>query len=141
MLALRFLLSAAFLAVSAVGQAVSIQSPAPGTTVAPGANITVQLGTTDSLTNVVHETVVIGIQSCPGGNCFPTSEGLGQILYQGSYNPQFGSGSDDLYEDFSVQIPASIAAGEAQLGVAHFYLIGAGFWPILQVINETIYIS
>ncbi|KAH7929599.1 hypothetical protein BV22DRAFT_1029214 [Leucogyrophana mollusca] len=141
MLALKSLLSVAFLAASAVGQYLAIQSPAPGTTVAPGTNITVQVATNDYVSSVDEVALVIGIQSCPGGNCFPTSEGVGQVLFQGPFDPQTGPEADNFYEDYSVQIPASIAAGEAQLGVALFNLIGAGNWPTLQVTNETIYIS
>ncbi|KAH7929626.1 hypothetical protein BV22DRAFT_1029253 [Leucogyrophana mollusca] len=140
MLALKFLLSVALLAASAVGQYLTINSPASGTTVAPGSNITVQLGSGDGPTTVVEVAVVIGVLSC-GGNCVSTNEDIGQVLYQGPFNPQPDPGTATFDEDFPVQIPASIAAGEAQLVVALFSLTGAYLYPQLEVLNQNITIS
>lgn len=111
----------------------------------------------NDLTGSEEISIVIGIQSCPTGDCLPISEGMGTVLYEGPFNPQYGLGADDPYEDFSVQVPASFATGQAQLGLAHFTLIGVRYslvifdvqiWhalqaiylPFLQLVNETVYV-
>ncbi|KAG1742012.1 hypothetical protein EDB19DRAFT_1827931 [Suillus lakei] len=129
-----------------------INLPAPGSSITAGANFTVQIGlpsvvfnnnpahSQDTLTGTEEISIVIAIQSCPTGNCLPVSEDMGTVLYEGPFNPQFGSGADDPYEDFSVQVPVSFATGQAQLGLAHFNLIGELYWPSLQLANETVYV-
>jgi len=84
------------------------------------------LNVQDTLTGSEEIAIVIAIQSCPSGNCLPVSEDMGTVLYEGPFNPQFGSGAYDPYEDFSVQLPASFPTGQAQLGLAHFSLVGVG---------------
>ncbi|KAJ8584198.1 hypothetical protein M405DRAFT_712041, partial [Rhizopogon salebrosus TDB-379] len=93
-----------------------INEPVPGSSIAAGANFTVQIGLSDTLTGTEEIAIVIGIQSCPSGSCLPVSEDLGTVLYEGPFNPQFGSGADDPYEDFSVQLSTSFPTGQAQLG-------------------------
>lgn len=125
---------------SVYAQSAFINLPAPGSDITAGANFTVQIGFPDNLSSSDEISIVIAIQSCPTGNCFPVSEEMGTVLYAGPFNPQFGSGADDPYEDFSVQVPASFATGQAQLGLAHFNLIGAENFPSLQLVNETVYV-
>ncbi|OAX38184.1 hypothetical protein K503DRAFT_179190 [Rhizopogon vinicolor AM-OR11-026] len=134
------LVSTILMAVSVCAQGANINEPIPGSSIAAGSNFTVQIGLPDTLTGSEEIAIVIGIQSCTSGNCLPVSEDMGTILYEGPFNPQFGSGASDPYEDFSVQLPASFATGQAQLGLAHFNLVGELYWPNLQLVNETIYV-
>ncbi|KAG1725701.1 uncharacterized protein EDB91DRAFT_1087013 [Suillus paluster] len=91
-------------------------------------------------TNVEEIAIVIAIQSCPTGHCSTVSEDMGTVLYEGPYNLQFGPDAYDLYENFSVQVPASFATGQAQLGLAQFGLVGASYQPYLHLANETVYV-
>ncbi|KAG2135181.1 uncharacterized protein EDB93DRAFT_1107156 [Suillus bovinus] len=137
---IKALIATTLMVVSVCAQGAFINLPAPGSSITAGTNFTVQIGLPDTLTNSDEISIVIGIQSCPTGNCFPISEAMGTVLYEGPFNPEFGSGADDPYEDFSVQVPASFATGQAQLGLAHFNLIGALLFPNLQLVNETVYV-
>ncbi|KAG1899763.1 uncharacterized protein F5891DRAFT_1036309 [Suillus fuscotomentosus] len=126
--------------VSVCAQNAYINLPAPGSDITAGTNFTVQIGLPNNLTGSKEIAIVIAIQSCPTGDCLPISEDMGTILYEGPFNPQYGPGAEDPYEDFSVQVPASFATGQAQLGLAHFNLIGELYWPYLQLVNETVYV-
>ncbi|KAG0701675.1 hypothetical protein DFH29DRAFT_925399 [Suillus ampliporus] len=137
---IKALVATTLMVASACAQNAYINQPAPGSNVTAGANFTVQIGMADSLSSFEEIAIVIAIQSCPTGQCFTVSEDMGTVLYEGPYNPQFGSEADDLYEDFSVQVPASFATGQAQLGLAQFSLIGASNQPYLQLTNETVYV-
>jgi hypothetical protein len=141
---IKALVATTLMVVSVCAQGAFINLPAPGSDITAGANFTVQIGLPvsfqarilesilfnnpvhpqDNLTGSKEIAIVIAIQSCPTGNCLPVSEDMGTILYAGPFNPQFGSGAFDPYEDFSVQVPASFATGQAQLGLAHFNLVG-----------------
>ncbi|KAG1839188.1 hypothetical protein C8R48DRAFT_91704 [Suillus tomentosus] len=139
-----FLIKAIFvtilMVVSICAQDAFINLPTPGSDITAGTNFTVQIGLLNDLTGSEEISIVIGIQSCSTGDCLPVSEGMGTVLYEGPFNPQYGLGADDPYEDFSVQVPASFATGQAQLGLAHFTLIGAIYLPFLQLVNETVYV-
>ncbi|EIW74007.1 hypothetical protein CONPUDRAFT_140675 [Coniophora puteana RWD-64-598 SS2] len=144
MFSLKAVSTSLLCAAVAFAQGISYNLPTPGTTVAAGSSFTVRLVQPDQLSTLVPISVAIGIQSCPngtGGSCVPTDEGLGRLLYDGPFNPQFGSEYYSPYEDFNVTVPADLASGEAILGTGYFYLLGALYMPELQVINETITIS
>ncbi|KAF9242083.1 hypothetical protein BU15DRAFT_73011 [Melanogaster broomeanus] len=134
------LLSAALFASVAFGQTY-ITAPAAGSTVTAGSEIIVQITVSSSPLNFDEISVAIGLQSCPDGSCNPTSEYLGTILYQGPYNPQASGVGNNLFENFTVTIPASTSSGQAILGAANFYLDSAGYAPNLNVVNETLYIA
>ncbi|KIJ59186.1 hypothetical protein HYDPIDRAFT_118773 [Hydnomerulius pinastri MD-312] len=134
------LLSTALFAGAAFGQT-HITAPAAGSTVTAGSEITVQVTVVGSLLNFDEISVAIGLQSCPDGSCNPTDQYLGTILYQGSYSPQASGVGNNLFENFTVTIPASTASGQATLGVANFYLAGGGFGPYLDVVSETLNIA
>lgn len=136
----KALVATTLMVVSVCAQSAFINLPAPGSDITAGANFTVQIGLPDNLTGSKEIAIVIALQSCPTGNCLPVSEDMGTILYAGPFNPQFGSGAFIPYEDFSVQVPASFATGQAQLGLAHFNLVGELYWPYLQLANETVYV-
>ncbi|KAH7889212.1 hypothetical protein F5I97DRAFT_485612 [Phlebopus sp. FC_14] len=133
-------LSTALLASTAAAQTF-ITLPASGATVSAGSEITVQVTVVDAIINFDEISIAIGLQSCPTGACSPTSGFLGTVLYQGPYTPQPSGVGDNLYENFTVEIPASTSSGQAILGVANFFLDGQGYGPNLDVVNETLYIA
>lgn len=101
----------------------------------------VQVERPDTLTGSVEVAVVIGIQSCPGTPCIDPADYMGQILYNGPFDPQFHETTFYPYENFTVQIPSSIASGTALLGVVHVALVGASSYPLMEILNRTITIS
>ncbi|KAJ6551759.1 hypothetical protein B0H19DRAFT_178000 [Mycena capillaripes] len=130
----------AILATTAFAQSAVIGAPADGITVLAGSNITVEVDRPNTLTGSTEIAVVIGIFPCSNSVCPGPSEALGTILYDGSFNPQFqnDSRSKPPHQNFTVTIPSSFRTGKAQLGVAHFTLIGAGQFPFLETLNVTL---
>jgi hypothetical protein len=78
----------------------------------------------DTLTGSEEVAVVIGLQSCPETPCISPADLMGQILYNGPFNPQYHETYNPPYENFTVQVPSNIASGTALIGVAHVTLIG-----------------
>ncbi|KAJ7434517.1 hypothetical protein B0H11DRAFT_1757567 [Mycena galericulata] len=142
------LVMSAMLATAAFAQNVDIGAPADGATVTPGTNITVEVDRPDTLTGSIEVAVVIGFLSCVPFNaqtCPPPSEIIGQILYNGPYDPEFRTGpglpNKPPYQNFTVAIPASAPTGPAQISVTHFGLVGAGFEPFVQSLNVTVNVN
>ncbi|KAG2065787.1 hypothetical protein BDR04DRAFT_1060113 [Suillus decipiens] len=139
---MKSILSLALLAVSAFAQSADIGYPPQGLSVSPGSNLTVQIQKPDSLTNSEEVAVVIGIQSCPGKPCSSPMVSMGQILYNGPFNPQFPENMPGPpYENFTVQIPDGIASGTVLIGAVHVTLVGLSLHPLLETLNATITIS
>lgn len=67
--------------------------------------------------------IAIGLQSC-ASHCYPASEALGVVLYNGPFQPVYHEYYLPQYQNFTVTIPEGTAAGRAVLGVAHATLIG-----------------
>lgn len=61
---------------------------------------------------------------------------MGQILYNGPFNPQYHETYNPPYENFTVQIPSSIASGTALLGVAHVTLVGVSALSIVRQCSQ-----
>jgi Nis1 family len=76
------------------------------------------------LTSVQQVALVIGISPCQNGQCVSPDEALDNLLYSGSFIPQFHEAGPGPYQNFSVQIPDTISSGAALVGVAHFALVG-----------------
>lgn len=68
--------------------------------------------------------VAIGIASCSSGGCHPADEMMGTILYNGKFDPVYHESSQPPYQNFTVEVPTSLAHGPAQINVAHATLIG-----------------
>ena len=66
------------------------------------------------------------MESCESTGCDAVSEAqmLGHVLFTGAYSPVMKTGTGDLFQNFTVQVPSSMASGQAMLTVAHFYLLG-----------------
>ncbi|KAH0834196.1 hypothetical protein J3R83DRAFT_11508 [Lanmaoa asiatica] len=83
-------LSLAFLAGSALAQSTQLTLPPPGSTLTAGSEILVQVGMGGYPENIDVVAIVIGLMPCYGGECFPASSFMGDILYQGPYTPPSG---------------------------------------------------
>ncbi|KAF9219856.1 hypothetical protein BS17DRAFT_740041 [Gyrodon lividus] len=128
------------LTASVLGQSIQISSPAPGTTVTPGANITVQVGYPVFVGIVDRVSVVVGFQSCSSSLGCPAPAdgvGLGSVLEQVSYNPLTDT-TGNLYQDINVTVPALAAPGQVNLGVVGFFVSGASYVPGLDYANVTL---
>ncbi|KAF9072346.1 hypothetical protein BDP27DRAFT_1382179 [Rhodocollybia butyracea] len=128
---------------ASVAQNVAVGSPADGTSVPAGSNMTVRIDRPDSLSASEEVAVVMGLWSCGANPCPGPANVMGTILYNGPFNPQFSTPQNALppHQNFTVAIPASFPKGPAQLGVAHVALIGAGLAPFMQTLNQTIVIA
>ncbi|KAF9219889.1 hypothetical protein BS17DRAFT_371351 [Gyrodon lividus] len=129
-------LSLALLTGSAVAQSTQLTLPAPGSTLTTGSSVTVQVGMGGYPENIDVVAIVIGLLPCYGGQCSPPNEFMGTILYQGPYNPVSG-----YYENYTVTIPQSFPAGKASLNVINFFMVGASYMPVIDYLNETVYVS
>jgi hypothetical protein len=49
---------------------------------------------------------------------------MGTILYQGPFDPEIHEPSQPPYQNFTVTLPHLIAAGNAQINIAHASLVG-----------------
>ncbi|KAJ5555950.1 hypothetical protein N7513_003592 [Penicillium frequentans] len=119
---MQLLSSLAAFAGLALAQNAAIGLPTPNQTVAPGSNIIVQIQRPNSLTGSTEMAVAIGLVSCLHRVFQPTSNIMGSI-------------------NFTVTVPFAFAAGQAQVNVAHATLLGAGPYPDLESLNQTIIIS
>ncbi|KAG5637398.1 hypothetical protein H0H81_004706 [Sphagnurus paluster] len=78
--------------------------------------------------NSAEVAIVIGFESCASSYpCRPAADGMGTVLYNGPYKPQYQNGAPTYkppHQNFTVVIPSTAAKGKAQLNFAHFVLIG-----------------
>ncbi|KAG9310839.1 hypothetical protein JVU11DRAFT_8692 [Chiua virens] len=84
--------------------------------------------------NIDVVAVVVGLAPCYGGECYPASSYMGNILYQGPYTPQAGN----YYANYTVTVPESFSAGSASLNVINFFMVGAEYEPIVDYLNEDV---
>jgi len=142
---LYFILFSIFATLS-LAQSVQIGAPARGATYRPGHRITVEVDRPDSLEGSDEVAVVIALFPCESATSCPGPENeLGDILYNGPYNPQFhnvpGLPPKPPHQNFTVTVPDTFPSGSAQLGVVHLCLTGAAPYAYLQQIYEVITIS
>jgi hypothetical protein len=76
----------------------------------------------------IEVAITIGIVPCPESSGCPDPSAVGEVLYQGPYDPQ-PQGSGGVYQNFTVTIPFDEdLIGPSQLSVNRFFLIGvSGF--------------
>ncbi|KAJ3736607.1 hypothetical protein DFJ43DRAFT_1149683 [Lentinula guzmanii] len=139
------LFSLAIATTSVVSQSANLGAPADMTQVAAGSDFTVMVDRPDTLTGSIEVAVVIALLSCASNPCPGPSAELGTVLYNGPFNPQFTTepGTTNLppHENFTLTVPSSFTKGNAQLGVAHVYLLGASVSPELETFNTTIVVT
>ncbi|KAI1832367.1 hypothetical protein CBS147337_6625 [Penicillium roqueforti] len=121
---MHFTFSLAALAGLAVAQKAVIGLPTADQTVAPGSDIIIQVQRPNSLTGSEEMAVAIGIVSCPSENCQPANNIMGSIFYNRLFDPVSHETYLPPYQNFTVTVPSSFAAGQAQVNVAHTALIG-----------------
>ncbi|KAJ7723303.1 hypothetical protein DFH07DRAFT_759603 [Mycena maculata] len=132
------------MAVGALSQGIRIGAPLNGTTVKPGSQIIVEVDKPDTLTGSTELALVIGFLNCFSDPCPSPMDRIGDILYNGSYRPQFHTNTGIWklpYQNFTVTVPESASCGDAQLSVIHFSLVGAGPFPFLQSRNITLVVE
>ncbi|KAI0061527.1 hypothetical protein BV25DRAFT_1838998 [Artomyces pyxidatus] len=128
------------LAAAVSAQSITIGSPAVGTSITPGTNITVQVNRPNSLTGSQEVAIVISLAAC-AGPCPDPADRLGSTLYAGSFNPQYPANPrpwDQPQQNFTVAVPAYLPAGPAQLSVVHLSLVAAGPFPLFEIKNTTL---
>jgi len=130
---------------SAIAQRVFINSPADGSTIKAGKDLTVEVVRPDSLTGSTEVAIVISIVPCNAdGSCPDPSQRLGTTLYNGSYHPEFPTHPTPLNapeQNFTVTVPSSLAGDKALLSVVHLSLVGAGPFPFFEIVNNTVNVS
>lgn len=74
--------------------------------------------------NINVVAIVVGLAPCYGGECYPASSFMGNILYQGPYTPQ----TSDYYANYTVTVPEDFPTGDASLNVINLFMVGvSGF--------------
>ncbi|KAJ5168937.1 uncharacterized protein N7482_004531 [Penicillium canariense] len=132
------IISLAMFAGVALAQSAQIGLPTAGQKLASGSKVTVQVQRPNSLTGSTEMAVAIGISSCASQACNPADEVMGSILYNGPFKPVYHETSRPPYQNFTVSLPSGFAPGNAQINVAHATLIGAGPFPFLEALNQTV---
>ncbi|KAI0360251.1 hypothetical protein OH77DRAFT_1393630 [Trametes cingulata] len=127
----------AALALSALAQQAQIVSPAAGSTIAAGSEVTIEVHQDGAATDDVQVAIILGIRNCPSGDCNgfdPSEDGMGTLLYSGLFNPQHSPTEPQkgLFQDFTVQVPDSMS-GSTLLSLAHLQAVGAVKIPIFNV--------
>ncbi|KAG6876898.1 hypothetical protein C0993_012304 [Termitomyces sp. T159_Od127] len=129
---------------AAEAQRATIGYPPDGTSVTPGSNLTVEVDRENSLTGSVEVAVIIGVTSCLATGCLPVSDGLGTVLYNGEYNPEFHPDAPFYkppHQNFTITIPPTLSNGTSQLGVVRVSLLGASSVPITEFLNLTLNVA
>ncbi|KAI0674701.1 hypothetical protein C8Q78DRAFT_613235 [Trametes maxima] len=137
---MKSLLLAASLALTALAQQATIVSPAPGSTITPGSEITIEVHQDGAATDDVQVAIILGFRSCPGGTCDgfdPAEDGVGTIVYSGAFNPQHDPNQPQkgLFQDFKFQVPTDSTQGASTFSLAHLQAVGAVKVPEFNVNN------
>jgi len=125
---------------SVLGQSAVILTPQEGATAAVGQPLAVQVAVPNQLTGVEQFSVIISLLGCAGETCtIPASESLRNVLVADkNFSPEYHVTSQPPYTGYSVIIPEGTPSGPNTIVVTHFYLLGAGYTPILEFKNVTI---
>ncbi|OOF98991.1 hypothetical protein ASPCADRAFT_127572 [Aspergillus carbonarius ITEM 5010] len=121
---MKSILPLALCATTTLAQGIYINSPAAGSQLTAGSSITVQVARYNFIQSVAEIGLGIGISSCTNGCSDPTAA-LGTLGYNGGYDPEFGPGIHDQYENFTMTVPD--ITGPAQIGIVRAFLVGLGY--------------
>ncbi|KAJ5669426.1 hypothetical protein N7462_010496 [Penicillium macrosclerotiorum] len=135
---MKSIISFAMFAGVAFAQRAQIGLPTAGQQLTKGNDVIVQVQRPNSLTGSTELVVAIGISSCGSEPCKPADEVMGTILYNGDFKPEYHESSQPPYQNVTVNIPSSFTEGNAQVNVAHATLMGAGPYPYLEILNQTV---
>ncbi|KAJ5543898.1 hypothetical protein N7494_005177 [Penicillium frequentans] len=77
----------------------------------------------NSLTSSQEMAVATGLVSCPSRVCQPASNIIGSVVYNGLFDPVYHEAYLPPYQNFTITVPSSFAAGQAHINVAHTILM------------------
>ncbi|KAF4617366.1 hypothetical protein D9613_006157 [Agrocybe pediades] len=120
----------------AFSQSIDIGAPTPQTSVQAGSSLVVEIDKPDSLTGSTDVSLIISIDSCQNAPCpTPVGQGMGTVLYNGPFNPQFDSTPTGKppHQNFTLFIPATFPKGPAELIVFHKALVGVSQEPLTEL--------
>ncbi|GJE91551.1 hypothetical protein PsYK624_077010 [Phanerochaete sordida] len=116
----------AALATTAFAQGISINAPTANSSVSPGQSITVEIQKPVFIQAEIDVALVLSMNPCPSSSC--DTNALGDILYNGPFNPQPGPGG--LLQNFTVEVPSSYTHGGLVVLIAtYFELLGLSETP------------
>jgi len=122
---------------SVLAQNVGIAEPKAGQVFKRGKQFKTEIELFPGSSSAKQVSIAIGIRHCLGSGptCNPDIV-LGSLLFSGPFKP--GGSSDVLTETFHFTLPWDFQKGLAELTVAHFYLVGAEFIPVIDIKNTTV---
>jgi hypothetical protein len=104
----------------------------------PASNFTLELDRPSTLTPSIEVAIVIGLRPCGNTTCAPISDkGVGDILYNGPYHPQYDDPSDGKppHQNFTLTVPQYTVSGGALLTVSHFAIVGVSTRPCTTMLD------
>lgn len=130
----------AALVASAFAQQATIFQPTADTSILPNAPMNVTVLQQGSNSEIHQVAIVIGLQPCISTAGCSGNDGVGSVLYNGPFNPQYSSDAPGLglHQNFTLQVPQYSYSGPALLGLVHLELIGAVAAPFYEVSNVTV---
>ncbi|GAM33562.1 hypothetical protein TCE0_011r00542 [Talaromyces pinophilus] len=118
----KSILSLSLIASTALAQSVFIGLPAAGAQLYTSTNATFQIQ-----------------RPCgSGATCSSPEDSMGTVLYNGPLDPQFHETYLPPYQNFSLEIPEGAATDNGIVTVAHFSLVGASTYPLIEYLNQTV---
>ncbi|GJE91630.1 hypothetical protein PsYK624_077800 [Phanerochaete sordida] len=125
---MKYIAILAAFAATALAQGINIAAPAANSQVYRGEWITVEVDKEQPTAPTTEVALVLSMARCPSSGCSAGS--LGQILYNGPYNPQDEHDGKLPYQNFSVPVPTSFSVGDQVALIAtRFNLVGSGPYP------------
>ncbi|KAF7797680.1 hypothetical protein EIP86_011083 [Pleurotus ostreatoroseus] len=134
---MKYFFALAALVASAVAQRLSILEPTPNSNISSNSNFVVELHQAQSLSDIDQVSVVIALTPCYDVCDDPSQWGLGQVIYNGPFNPQYNSSfpQKGLYQDFTFQLQDGWPTVETVVSVSHLVNIGAERIPSFDYSN------
>ena len=72
--------------------------------------------------------LIIGFNACPSAGCDALDDGVGAILFEGPFNPQFDPNQPfkQPHQNFTVTVP-TFFSGQVMLSATHLMLVGVSY--------------
>ncbi|KAJ5273306.1 hypothetical protein N7478_008431 [Penicillium angulare] len=137
---MKVLYALAAFASCTLAQNALILRPEAGQVVAPGDDLVVQVLLPDTTSSDTQIGLVIALADC-AYTCYLPNIGMGTVLYNGAFDPVYHETYLPPYQNFTVTVPSKFPAGNLQVNVAHFSLVGAGPTPVMETFNQTIVVT
>jgi len=81
---------------------------------------------------------VLGLEPCQT-ECRNPADGLGTILYNGGFDPEFRMAGLPPHQNFTIIIPSTTPKGKAVLGLTHIALIGVSIVLFFKGVARSTY--